>query len=141
MVGVENLYKGRIGFTVGIDDTAIAFVMVAAQQDIYFLNEFFQLSGIKRMGRYRFADTVHIPTGIGTGTQCVPEGVELRPLHDASKGTTESYVKCRFLMALGLGPRLTAREVKQIAHGDHRLCKYAYYAAVMGCAAIFDFGP
>lgn len=122
MVGIENLYKSGIGFTVGIDDTAIAFGMIAAQQGIHFLDEFVQLSGVERVLGHGLANAVHIPAGIGACAQRVPEGVELRPLHDASKGTAESYVKRRFLLALGLGPRLTAREVKQIAHGDHRLC-------------------
>ena len=89
MVGIENLYKGGIGFTVGINDAAITFVMVAAQQNIHFLNEFVQLGGGQRAIRRRLTDAVHIPTGIGACAQRVPEGVELRPLHDAGKGTAE----------------------------------------------------
>lgn len=40
MVGIENFYKGGIGFAIGIDDAAITLVVIASEEDIHFLNEF-----------------------------------------------------------------------------------------------------
>lgn len=86
------------------------------------------------MGGYRFADAVDIPTGIGPSAQRIPECIELCPLHEAGKRAAKGGVKGGFF---SLRSRLTTGQVKQVAHGDHRLSRYAYYATAAGSAANF----
>jgi hypothetical protein len=91
MVGVVDLDQTRVRQIVGVDDAAVVFIMLAAQQGVDFADEGADVRAICGGLGSRFAQGVDVPAGIRV--QGVPEVAQLIPGEDAVKSAIEEAVE------------------------------------------------